>query len=208
MYYAMNYEAVLAKLSTVSTNNKDFLSVLNSNLAPKKKYNALKKMVYEMDDHEADVYFLTDALDAACRFGGYPPNYEPQTSEEKVDWHETQVHFDKTIQKYTIQKPRFKYIWDFEPSEYENVSSIEFDISRYGDYTKTIKFPKKVTVEDAVKHAEEFLSKPYSRNHYSRVKGDLLKDLKYTTYGDLLGDAIIIERIKINETSAYIETAS
>ncbi len=100
MYYSMNYEAILVKLSTVCTNNENFLSVLNSNLAPKKKYASLKKTVYNMDDDDQDADFLTDILDAAIRFGGYPPNYKAQTLEERADWCDTLVNFDKTIQKY------------------------------------------------------------------------------------------------------------
>lgn len=104
----------------------------------------------------------------------------------------------------------FKYDNCLERSydnERRNITSVEFDIGRYGDVKETFRFDNPMTEDEVITMIETYLSEPLTEAHYERVKHDLFvamqgKDLHYVsqhyqTKGDCLSDAIFLERVYI-----------
>lgn len=52
------------------------------------------------------------------------------------------------------------------------VSSIKFDVSRGGKFTKTIKFKEAVTIQKAVQHVEQFLNKKIDTKYWKKIESD------------------------------------
>jgi hypothetical protein len=81
-----------------------------------------------------------------------------------------------------------------------NVTSVTFDISRYGRHTKTIVFDTPVFETEAVRAAEAFLSVPMDRDYYNSIKDDVFgwstsKFDNFQMRGDALGDCRFLEAI-------------
>ena len=91
------------------------------------------------------------------------------------------------------------------------ITSVTFNISRYGKYTFKIEFDEPISIINSIEKVEEFLSKKVSENYYNHVKDDLFysfadynRDIKYIcslTRGELLTDCIYLEEIQIYKKS-------
>jgi len=85
------------------------------------------------------------------------------------------------------------------------ITSVTFDISRYGKYTKELTFAKPVTIKKAIEKVEKKLSKPFTKKYYERIQDDLLcseedyEDAKHSfnSRGDLLTDYVFLEKIHV-----------
>jgi hypothetical protein len=103
-------------------------------------------------------------------------------------------------------------------SNENNVVSVKFNASRYGRFAHTLWFDKQVSEILAIQKAEEYLSKPLTKEYYNIVKDDLFHDAMewneakhyYQCRGSLLSDAIYLERIidKNNNGNIYLSTGS
>jgi len=108
----------------------------------------------------------------------------------------------------------FKYVLDEKEFPYNKnklIKSIRFDISRYGQYTRTIRFRQKTSVECAIKAAEKYLSKPMSDYWWNMIKDDVFNDKdreRYQIRGDGVGDSKFLESIDIYGDLAVIQTGS
>ncbi len=123
----------------------------------------------------------------------------------------------KSATKSSKSVKPFKFIHPSEElvNHNEKISEIEFDISRFGKYIKVLKFPKPITVKTAIKKVEKFLSKPIDEVHYNIVKDDLnswssswSQSFTHKSYGDLLGDAVYLDAVKVKNGAGYIVTGS
>lgn len=56
------------------------------------------------------------------------------------------------------------------------VSSVTFDISRYGEYTETINFKSPVTEFEGVRAVEKFFSQALTEVYFNMIKDDLFGD--------------------------------
>jgi hypothetical protein len=50
-----------------------------------------------------------------------------------------------------------------------DITSVEFDISRYGKFTHTITFPDPVCEKEAIEKVEEYLSEPLTEKYYDVI---------------------------------------
>jgi hypothetical protein len=102
----------------------------------------------------------------------------------------------------------FKYINSTE-SEYDDankvVSSVCFNISRYGMHEHSIFFEEKVTIKTAIEAVEQYLSEPLTEDYYEKIKKDTFSQFnwktaqeKFETRGAVLSDAIYLEEIDLN----------
>lgn len=76
----------------------------------------------------------------------------------------------------------FKYIncLDREYSDDPcNITSVEFDISRYGKYTHTLNFDKAISEKEVITKVEEYLSEPLTEEYYSQIVDDLFHGSSY-----------------------------
>jgi len=94
------------------------------------------------------------------------------------------------------------------------IASISFSISRFGDFTHRIDFPKRVTVAAAIEAAERYLSEPFDAAYYESVKEDCFVNLGsdtpktfeemhkngYLMRGDLLTDLKYLEDVRASTT--------
>lgn len=85
-----------------------------------------------------------------------------------------------------------------------NVTSVTFDISRYGLHKQKITFKTPVLESEAVKVAEAFLSVPMDREYYDSIKNDVFgwSTSKFTDFqmrGEALGDCRFLEAINTIE---------
>jgi len=80
----------------------------------------------------------------------------------------------------------------------KSVSSIIFDISRYGKHTHRIDFPQPVAFIDAILEVERFLSAPLDDAYWNQVKDDLFHNDRryYEIRGDCLGDRRFLESVR------------
>jgi hypothetical protein len=89
------------------------------------------------------------------------------------------------------------------------VTSVEFDISRYGQHTHTLKFETPISILSAVEKVEKYLSLPLTEDYYNLVKDDLFmseltwenvhEDNTYEIRGDVLTDATFLEGVKVDK---------
>jgi len=87
------------------------------------------------------------------------------------------------------------------------VKYITFSVSRYRKYLKTLHFNDLVTINQAVRAAERYLSQPVTEKHFERVKDDLFHSnytweqaqKEYKTRGDLLTDAVWLEGFHVSD---------
>lgn len=103
---------------------------------------------------------------------------------------------------------KFKYINCLDrkySTDRDNISSVKFNISRYGKYNHTIKFEKLVCEEYAIGQVEEYLSKPLTEKYYNKIVGDLFHESPWETAkewfacrGDCLTDAKFLEEAKVS----------
>jgi len=93
----------------------------------------------------------------------------------------------------------------------KSLDSIQFDISRFGMYTKTIHFSSKKSPREAILAVEKVLNKNLTDTWYNNVRDDVFHDDRnyYDIRADCIGDAMFIELIQMNnDGSAYIRTGS
>lgn len=91
-------------------------------------------------------------------------------------------------------------------------TDIRFDISRYGQYTHTIGFAIPISVRQAIKAVEEYLSEPLTQEYYDKIKDDLFCDGEeweeakkyFKCKGDCLTDCKFLEEILFDDTIAVI----
>lgn len=97
-------------------------------------------------------------------------------------------------------------------SEREYISSIRFDISRYGKHQRKITFQQKVSEAVAINAVEEYLSESLTLDYYNIVKDDLFDEEtpwdEYEYRGDLLSSAIFLEELQRNGGEVTIITGS
>jgi len=94
--------------------------------------------------------------------------------------------YEKTFDDFE-NKPEFKS---------KCVNSVTFDISRYGEYTKTIVFDELQTQEYALKQVEKYLSEPVTEDYFKMYnEGDYDRE-DVAMKGDLLGACIYLELLK------------
>jgi len=98
----------------------------------------------------------------------------------------------------------FHYSLSITPDNVERyVSSITFDIGRYGSLTKTLIFDRFLTEREAIHAAEAWLNQPMTMDHLQKLKeeGDLFCGGEDVTIEELnynwkaLGDCSFLERI-------------
>lgn len=85
------------------------------------------------------------------------------------------------------------------------VESVEFDISRHGNFTKTLKFDVPVSEKTAIELINKYLSRPLTEKYFNKIKEDTLYDdcswdevkEHYKCRGDCLSDARFLEGIHI-----------
>ena len=85
-----------------------------------------------------------------------------------------------------------------------NISTITFDISRYGEHTHKLTFANPMTEQDAIGEVEKWLSVPLTQEYFDAVKNDLFCGDSnwhdyYKTRGDLLGNCKFLERIRVDK---------
>jgi len=97
----------------------------------------------------------------------------------------------------------------------ELCTHIKFDISRYGKHTHTLVFDKAMTINQAIKKAEEYLSEPLTEEYYNNIKDDLFncegweEDKKYfKCRGNCLTDAKFLENVTWHDGVPIIECGS
>ena len=87
-----------------------------------------------------------------------------------------------------------------------SITSVVFDVSRYGEYTYRIKFSRPVSEKRAIRKVESYLSKPLTEIYFNTVKDDLFfgpktwndaVNRKYLYRGQCLAGAIHLENVEI-----------
>ena len=107
-----------------------------------------------------------------------------------------------------MNNKQFKYIncLDREYStNFYDITSVQFDISRYGKYTHKITFPQSVCEKEAIEKVEEYLSEPLTEEYYNNIVNDLFheapweeaKDL-FNCRGQCLTDCKFLEDVEID----------
>jgi hypothetical protein len=88
----------------------------------------------------------------------------------------------------------------------KSVSSVIFDISRYGKHTHRIDFATPVSFINAVLEVERFLSAPLDDAYYNRVADDLFHNYRqyYNIRGDCLGDRRFLESVRELESGVIV----
>ena len=86
----------------------------------------------------------------------------------------------------------------------KNVSEVRFDISRYGEKQRSLKFDSPVSENDAILAVEKYLSEPLTEEYYDMIKDDLFHGYSwdeakacFTYRGDCLTDCIFLEKTEI-----------
>ena len=97
----------------------------------------------------------------------------------------------------------FKYTKCYKENGKKCVTSLKFDVSRYGAVTHTLEFVEPVTKTVALEAIERYLSEPVDEDHFARVRNDLFDVTRYNnqnlskyTRGDLLTDARFAEHFR------------
>lgn len=87
------------------------------------------------------------------------------------------------------------------------VNTICFPISRYAKYNVYLRFRKPVTVQEAVKGAEKYLSQPITKEYYEEIQDNCFQGTftweavrgMYKTRGAALSDLHFLENIKVQD---------
>jgi|SRR5579885_2656960 len=130
---------------------------------------------------------------------------QSETKEEKV----TDDELNPIYLKEAIPSSTFHYEWclnfkrDSIQAKTLKVRKIQFDISRYGKYKKTIVFSETVSIADAIEAVEQFLSLPLNEEYYNFIKKDLFQESPweeakkhFENRGDCLTDRKFLERLQ------------
>jgi hypothetical protein len=88
--------------------------------------------------------------------------------------------------------------------EHANVTSITFNVGRYGGLQKTITFDTPVTEHNAISTVENWLSQPMTLEHFNKLKdeqdlfcgGAQFEDGDFESNSDALGDAHFLEELE------------
>lgn len=106
------------------------------------------------------------------------------------------------------QDPKgFKYINCLD-REYKtrpkNVTSVEFDISRYGKFNHVLEFTFPLSEKEAVEKVEEYLSHPLTEEYYNGIVDDLFHQAPweeaveyFPCRGDCLTDCKFLENTSV-----------
>lgn len=82
------------------------------------------------------------------------------------------------------------------------VSSVTFDISRFGKHQRVYRFRPLVTVAHAIRAAEKYLSQQMTEDYFDEIKDDIFnRESKWTDYvcrGDALTDAKFLEKLGLD----------
>lgn len=104
-----------------------------------------------------------------------------------------------TIFKYTNSLGR-KY------DKNAKITSITFDISRYGKHKHTLQFTEPITERAAIGRVQKWLSQSVTKEYFDVVKDDLFgrgmdgfSHEEFETRGDLLTSLIFLERISTDK---------
>jgi hypothetical protein len=112
----------------------------------------------------------------------------------------------------------FRYQKSYEmDAVYKNlkfVETVRFDIGRYNEISETITFKKPVSIKDAIKKVEEYLSQPLTAEYFNKVKSDTAYD--DSTWDDVKDDfqirgdivAGFLEDIEIDNSEIILITGS
>lgn len=142
-------------------------------------------------------------------YGDYDFSFEKLMAPFFEDLDKRPIKIQKEEEDYIDDRPyvsgKFFYKNSTGVKEYpnveKNISSVVFDISRYGEHRETIKFKENVTIKYAVEEVEKYLSEPVTEEYFERVEDDLFDsdmDWEGLTRGDLLTDARYLEEFYIN----------
>lgn len=145
-----------------------------------------------------------------------------KTSSLKIGTLTPEQELDPQILATLIPKPTFEYTWSMyhqrSSATYQRpvVQSVEFDVSRYGDVSKTIEFDEPVSVSYAVLTVERYLSLPLSQEYYDEIKEDLFDDemdwedaqKEYENRGACLTDCRFLEQAKLVGTKLTLSCGS
>lgn len=94
--------------------------------------------------------------------------------------------YDKTFDDFENQ-PNFKI---------KCVKSVTFNISRYGEFTKTIAFKEKQTQKDAIEQVEKYLSEPITESYLKKFNTALFNEENFKIKGELLGECKFLEDLE------------
>lgn len=107
------------------------------------------------------------------------------------------------------EKQYFKYINCLEReylTEHLNITSVTFDISRYGKYQHTIEFSTAISEKAAIEAVEEYLSYPLTEGYYQNIVDDLFHEMPweeaekdFPTRGECLTDCRFLEQITVED---------
>jgi hypothetical protein len=102
----------------------------------------------------------------------------------------------------------FRYINCLDRSynkEDKIVTSVKFNISRYGEHKHTISFQEPVSEMEAIQAVESFLSQSLDEAYYSKIRDDLFHRYSFedalkwfTCRGDCLTDCKFLEHVDIS----------
>ncbi len=113
--------------------------------------------------------------------------------------------------RHIMSDTEFTYINCLD-REYNNqdakISSVIFNISRYGEFRHTIDFaPQRVTESVAIRAVEVYLSQPLDESYYTPLQHDTFHrhawqnaKLHFTCRGDVLGDSRYLEAVSVDES--------
>ncbi len=80
------------------------------------------------------------------------------------------------------------------------VSEVVFDISKYSETQKQIKFNGMRTPKYVVEFVEKYLSQPINQEYFDANNCGLFSDIKEVSIrGDLVGGSIFLETLELNE---------
>lgn len=115
---------------------------------------------------------------------------------------------DNKIVDESEEERKFQYVMslDTELPDEHCVTSVTFDISRYGEHTRTIDFVGPVHPIHAIEVVEQYLSVKATWEYYSAIKDDVIEDdydpatllADDRLRGDFLSDAHFLERADID----------
>jgi hypothetical protein len=95
----------------------------------------------------------------------------------------------------------FEYKKCYDMYDTKIINKVQFDISRYHKYKEIINFEEDVSVREAIKTVEEYLSTEISEDYFNKIKNDHYEEYKYTDFkyrGDVLFKCIFLDIVDIN----------
>ena len=107
------------------------------------------------------------------------------------------------VQKVYDPSEKFSYVTEYYNFENEPkfnkkcVKRVTFDLSRYGEFTKTIAFKEKQTQKYALEQVEKYLSEPATEEYFTTFNtGEGIDKEDVAIKGDLLGDCKFLEDLE------------